>query len=150
MAALAANPTPNLQPRPDPGIKVIERIFPVTAADEFYMGAVCTITNAAGTVSVTNANADWGLGFIRRRATTTAASQAVTVAISGIWWIVAAACADASLFLTIHPLATSDNSADVTATAAGNCGTLGILAHVDVTGTSGWIALSRRVLATNT
>ena len=148
MAALAANVVP--MPRPDPATPVIERTYLCDAADTFYLGCIPSVKNADGHIYLDNADADWGLGFCTKKVVTAAQDDPVVVAITGIWWITAAACANASLLQKqLHPLAGSDNPADVTATAATNCGGLGLLVHVDATGVSGWINLDIRNIPTN-
>ena len=145
MAALSADASP--LPRSDPRVPALSFFYKATGADEYFRGAV--VCETAGKALLTNLNAAETLGFSLGRVTVAAADEPVEVAIGGVWWVEATLLADAALITTVHPLAASDNPADLVVTAATNPGALGLLIHVDVTTTSGWIDLGQRSIPTN-
>jgi hypothetical protein len=122
--------------------------YPVEAADEWYVGAV--VCHSAGLVVADNANADSCLGINLSRVTTTAANQLVTVHVKGVWWIAAAGIVTAALMGLLHPLATSDNPADMVVSGVGNPSCLGTIVHVGTTATDGYVDLDMRVIVVNT
>ena len=143
MAALAANVYINSDPKVPLILAEIKG-----AADEYFLGAVLCVTAATGILDATPADADRFVGVCVEHVVA-AANDPVKVAVWGRWHILAAACADASVGLTVHPLAASDNPADITASAATNPSAMGILDHVTVTGTSGWVHTGFRAAPTN-
>ena len=138
MAALSANAvTP---PRHNPGSDSFVGTYKATGADEYYNGAVvCYVSPRA---ILTNADGVVTLGFHMGRTTITAADEPVKVHVAGIWWVAAAGMIDGDLGTLMAPTAASDNPADIVDQAAGTPFSLGVLIHVDVTTTSGWIHLS--------
>lgn len=141
MAALAANAaTP---PRRNPGSAKFEPSFKATGADEYYVGAIVCATS--GKALVTNADGTATLGFTMQRKTVAAADEPIKVHVTGIWWVAAVDFADAdSLMIGMSPLASSDNPADIVNTSAATPGQLGLVIHIDVTATSGWLDLGQR------
>ena len=139
MAALSANAvTP---PRHLAGSAKASFFYGSTGADEYYNGAVvCYVSPRA---ILTNADGVVTLGFHMGRTTTTANDDPVEVHVAGIWWVASAGCIDADVGTLMAPTAASDNPADIVDQAAGTPLSLGVLVHVDVTGTSGSIDLGR-------
>lgn len=157
MGALSANAaTP---PRLNPGSEDFAPYYKATGADVYYLGGV--VCEVAGKAILTNADGVTTLGFfmgnevpppaaptlVGAPLTITAADQPVQVHVTGIWWVAAAGCADATLGDLMAPTAGSDNPADIIAQAAATPFALGYLIHVDVTGTSGWIKLGHPATA---
>lgn len=141
MAALSANAT--VVPRHDPGSAKFEASFKATGADEYYVGAI--VCGTSGKALVTNADGTISLGFTLQRKTVLAADEPIKVNVLGVWWVAAADFADAdSLMIGMSPLASSDNPADIVNTSAATPGQLGLVIHIDVTATSGWLDLGQR------
>ena len=119
------------------------------AADDYFLGAVLCVTAATGVLDATPADADRYVGICFEKKLAAASNDPIRLAVYGRFHITAVACADASVGLTVHPLVASDNPADITATATGNPSAMGLLDHVTVTGTSGWIHTGFRSAPTN-
>jgi hypothetical protein len=137
--------------RPVRGSPLFASKQPCAAAATFFRGAICTGATGVGKIKVSNGvTTDVAFGVVTERVTTTAADQLVEVLSRGIVWFTGvAAIAHASNRELLYPLLTSDNPADLTATAAGNCGALGRVLQIEVTAVSGYLDLSDQALQNN-
>jgi hypothetical protein len=120
-------------------------------ADVFYRGAIATTATGDGQVKVTNGvTTDNSIGIVSAQTTVASANDPVLIISRGILWFTGvAAIAIASNHELLYPLLTSDNPADLTATAAGNCGALGRILEVEVTAVSGYVDISDRSVVSN-
>jgi len=120
------------------------------AADDYFLGAVLCVTAATGVIDASPADADKYVGVCYEKKLAAAANDPIRVCVYGRFHITAAACADASLGVCVFPLTGSDNPADITASGATNPSAMGLLDHVTVTGTSGWVHTGFRTQPSNT
>jgi hypothetical protein len=131
-------------------------IFPevaVAGADEFYRGAIATTAVGAGLlIKVTNGvTTDVPLGIVARRTTATGASSHLIPCWVGLTWFTGVvAIATATGLALLYPLLNSDNPADLTATAAGNCSAFGRITAIEVTAVSGYVDSNQRGLTAET
>ena len=126
----------------------------ITTADEYYRGAIATVAVGAGVqIKVSNGvTTDIPFGIVEKR--TTAASAAFPLIpcwVRGVVWFTGvAAIATASGLPLLYPLINSDNPADLTATAAGNCAAFGRVIAIEVTAVSGYVDLTQKALVAET
>ena len=131
-------------------------VIPSVASDEFYRGAIATEvgTGTATGAKVTNGvTTDRPIGVIETRFTSvnTATEQLIDVWRRGvIWFTGVAAITTANVTSLLYPLLNSDNPADLTATAAGNCSALGELLGIEVTAVSGYVDMSQKAAIAET
>jgi len=154
MAALADNfhgwrPVPGTG-----GITLAMPVIPSVASDEFYRGAIVTQAATPAGLKVTNAvttDRPCGINQTRYTSVNAATIQLIDIWMKGVVWFTGvAAIATASVTYNIYPLASSDNPADLTATAAGNCSAFGTILAIEVTAVSGYIDLDRTAIMAET
>lgn len=143
MAALADNVAVIYAPE----MPVVKRIYKTAGADEFYRGALVYATS--GKAQVVPADASLSIGVNEQRLSATAADQALEVFCRGIFWFAAAQMTDANLGVPLGATASSDNPADLVVQTTSGPSTMGVVMHVDVTGTSGWLDINQRAAQTN-
>ena len=148
MAALAADFHGWKVARGFPFFEINER---ADGADTFFRGAIATTATGDGQVKVTNGvTTDNSIGIVSAQKVATAANDAVPIISRGILWFTGvAAIAIASNHELLYPLLNSDNPADMTATAAGNCGAFGRIIGVEVTAVSGYVDINDRSATSN-
>ena len=154
MAALADNyhgwrPVPGTG-----GISLEMPVIPSVASDEFYRGAIVTQAATPAGLKVTNGittDRPCGINETRYTSVNAATIQLVKVWQRGVVWFTGvAAIATASVSLLLYPLLNSDNPADLTATAAGNCSAFGTCLAIEATAVSGYVDLDRIALMAET
>lgn len=125
----------------------------VAGADEFYRGAIATTAVGAGLlIKVTNAvTTDIPFGIVEKRTTATGASSHTIPCYQGTVWLTGvAAIATATGLALLYPLASSDNPADLTATAAANLSAFGRIVAIEVTAVSGYVDQRQKALVAET
>jgi hypothetical protein len=108
--------------------------------DIFYRGGV--LTHVAGLALPTSVDASEFAGMCMSHKTFAGTAGYIEVYIDGIFWASASVFTDANITHATNKYlaatAGSDNPNDLITLAAGTTGQVGTIAHVDVTGTSGW------------
>jgi hypothetical protein len=122
-------------------------------AATFYRGAIATAAVASNLIKISNAvTTDIPYGIVEKQTVTTgASSHTIPCWINGvIWFTGVAAIAAATGFGTVYQLASSDNPADLTATAAGNTSAFGRIIMIEVTAVSGYIDQGQKAVTAET
>ena len=125
----------------------------ITTADEYYRGAIATTAVGAGVqIKVSNGvTTDIPFGIVMKRTTAASAQFPLIPCYTGIVWFTGvAAIATATGLAILYPLATSDNPADLTATAAANCSAFGRITAIEVTAVSGYVDQRQKSLVAET
>lgn len=125
----------------------------ITTADEYYRGAIATTAVGAGVqIKVSNGvTTDIPFGIVEKRTTATAAQFPLIPCYTGTVWLTGvAAIATATGLALLYPLLNSDNPADLTATAAGNCSAFGRIVAIEVTAVSGYVDQRQKALVAET
>lgn len=143
--------------RPVPGtggITLAMPVIPSVASDEFYRGAIVTQAATPAGLKVTNAvttDRPCGINQTRYTSVNAATVQLIDIWQRGVVWFTGVAAIEtASVSLLLYPLASSDNPADLTATAANNCSAFGTVLAIEVTQVSGYVDLERIALMAET
>jgi len=134
----------------DPSRNVGLRQFPSDSADTFFRGGIAHHT--ASTATLTPAATEFFLGVIMEHRVTAASGEMVWLATSGRFHFANSnfEVGDLDVLMQMPAADLFDNPASLDDAAVGAAGGVGVLDQVTVTGTSGWLDISRRVGATNT
>jgi hypothetical protein len=120
------------------GVPVCTLPMRASVADTFYKGAICTY-NASGQITCTAAADLEVAGICMENKVITAANQMVLIAWRGLFKFSCTAFTIANQGALFYALVTSDNPADLTATATGNTAAVGMLLQVDDDAVNGWM-----------
>lgn len=121
--------------------------------EEWYRGAIGTTAVGAGvTLKVTNGvTTDIPFGIVEKRTSTTGTAVLIPCVVNGVLWFTGVAgITNAAGLNPIYALLTSDNPADLTATAAGNTSAFGRIIAVETTAVSGYIDQSQKYAVAET
>lgn len=121
--------------------------------EEWYRGAIgTTAVGAAVTLKVTNGvTTDIPFGIVEKRTSTSGTAALIPCTVNGvIWFTGVAGIATASGLQVLYPLLNSDNPADLTATAAGNCSAFGRIIAIETTAVSGYIDQAQKYAVAET
>ena len=126
---------------------VRERPMPKAGiVDTFYRGAL-VFYNTAGQITPVTASGSVLAGIVAERTVIATINDPVPVYEDGLYYFAAAVAALANNGELMYALATSDNPADITATATANSAAIGILSQRAAGIAEGWFLLSVTRLA---